>query len=129
MIGGPAELYLRVRQFSRYLLTGGAAAVIDVGGFALLNSSGMGVAEAAILSFLAALIVNYCLSARFAFARELSLQRFLLFAGFAGVGLLINVSVTLAAFAILDHAVLSKIMGVGIAFIFNFIINAFLVFR
>ncbi len=129
MSGSPAGAYLRLRQFSRYLLTGGAAAIVDVGGFALLNSSGTGVAEAAILSFLVALIVNYCLSARFAFGRDVSLGRFLLFAGFAGGGLLINVSVTLGTYAIIDNAVLSKIMGVGIAFLFNFIINAFLVFR
>jgi putative flippase GtrA len=124
-----AGVQLRARQLARYFLTGGAAAIVDLGGFVLFVSGGMAVAQAAVLSFLAALIVNYFLSSRFAFGRNVNVHTFLLFVGFASAGLLINVGVTVAAFAVLGIAPLSKAIGIGLAFLFNFAVNAFIVFR
>ncbi len=129
MSGFPPVLYVSFRQFSRYFFTGGAAAIVDIGGFALFFSGGVEVAQAAILSFLVALLVNYFLSARFAFGRKANTRSFFLFAAFAAGGLLINVGVTLIAFGILEAAIASKLIGIGVAFLFNFAMNALVVFR
>jgi putative flippase GtrA len=129
MSGNPSGSHLRIRQFARYFLTGGAAAVVDLGAFVILLSGGVGVAQAAVLSFLAALIINYFLSARFAFGRDVSARGFLVFAGFAAGGLLVNVGVTLAAFEIIAIAFVAKVIGIGVAFLFNFAMNALIVFR
>jgi putative flippase GtrA len=116
-------------QFFRYLLVGGSAAVIDLGAFMLLVDGGLAVALAAILSFGLAAIWNYTLSARLVFARQASGKHFLVFLAFASLGLAVNASTTWALFALGMPAGLAKIAGIGLAFGFNFLVNAKLVFR
>ena len=119
-----------IGQFARYFVTAGIAAVVDVGGFALLYRAGLPIAVAAVLSFGLAAIVNYLLTARLVFGSRRSSRQFALFLGFATVGLLINVGLTLifverAGF--LPEA--AKICAIGIAFFANFSMNKFIVFR
>lgn len=117
-------------KFFRYVLTAGAAAVVDVGGFVLLTGAGMALLPAAVLSFAAAAVVNYLLTSRFVFARGASARGFGLFLAGALVGLAINVGVTVLAVTELGlPAGAAKLLGVGIAFLANFAINAGIVFR
>jgi putative flippase GtrA len=119
-----------LRKFARYFVTGGLAAIVDAGGFALLIWAGVPVWLAAILSFLAAAVVNYLTTAAFVFQQPPSVRHFLLFLMTASVGLLLNVGVTLAAAHLLAcPAVLAKILGIACAFTLNFMMNVLLVFR
>lgn len=104
--------------------------MVDVGGFVLLIRAGMHLVPGAILSFTISAVVNYLLTSRFVFAHPASVRGFLLFFAAALVGLLVNVSITVLVATQSDlPAWLAKLTGVGIAFLFNFLANATLVFR
>ena len=120
---------LRVR-FGGYLLTGGSAAVVDLGVFAALHAVHLPVTAAATGSFLVAAAANYSLTSLLVFRHALTWRRWLSFLALATVGLCVNVGVTsglVAAFAI--PAVLAKVGGIGVAFIANFLMNYFVVFK
>lgn len=111
-----------------YAMTGGTAAVVDVGGFWLLSANGVATPVAATLSFLVAAVVNYQLSARLVFRHQTSARHFGRFLAAALVGLMVNVGVTtLAASAV--PPVLAKVIGIGVAFFINYLLAALLVFR
>ncbi len=113
-----------------YFFTAGAAAVVDVGGFAVLCSTAMPIAVAAVTSFCLATVVNYLLTSRWVFERAPTLQGYGLFFVAAVGGLLVNVSVTLVGSLYLGVApLLAKIVGVGAAFLVNFWLNSRIVFR
>jgi putative flippase GtrA len=57
-------------KLSPYLLTGGGAAIVDTGGFALLESVSVITPIAATVSFCFAALVNYLLTARFVFGQQ-----------------------------------------------------------
>jgi putative flippase GtrA len=114
----------------RYFFTAGMAAVVDVGGFAILSLTPIPIAISAVTSFCVATVVNYLLSSRYAFNRAPTLRGFRLFFVAAVGGLMVNVSVTLVGSLYLGIApVLAKIVGVGTAFLFNFWLNLKVVFR
>jgi putative flippase GtrA len=113
-----------------YGVTGGIAAIVDAGGFALLLRAGLGVATAGTASFCTAAIVNYVLSSRFVFAGRTSAQGFVLFFVVALIGLAVNLGVTLAGVYWLGLPPLpAKVTGIGIAFLVNFALNLRIVFR
>jgi len=113
-----------------YGVTGGIAAIVDAGGFALLLQAGLGIAAAGTASFCTAAIVNYLLSSRFVFAGRTSAQGFALFFAVALIGLAVNLGVTLAGVYWLGlPPILAKIAGIGIAFLVNFALNLRIVFR
>ena len=119
------------RQAVGYLLVGWLAAVVDIGLFHWLSARSADVLLSAIASFLVAAVVNYALSSVWVYRRQWrSLRRATMFLLFALVGLSINAGVTwwLAGnFAIFPT--LAKVGGVGIAFVANFLMNTFIVFR
>lgn len=119
------------RQAFGYLLVGGLAAIVDIGLFHWLTVRSTQVLLPAIFSFLVAAVVNYALSSVWVYRRQWrSWRRASMFLLFALIGLCINAGVTwwLAGnFAILPT--LAKVGGVGIAFVANFLMNTFIVFR
>ncbi|MFN4129499.1 MAG: GtrA family protein [Paracoccaceae bacterium] len=115
-------------KLMRYGLTGGLAAIVDLGGFAILLALGMFLPVAATLSFLTATVVNYVFSARFAFGSVISLRGYLRFLVFASLGLVTNVAVTILADAAGLPPVLAKGVGIAIAFGVNFLLNLAFVF-
>lgn len=120
------------RTFSRlvrYGMTGGSAAVVDLGLFSLLCPILLPVATAATLSFVCAAIVNYGLTTIFVFNEKFGAGRFAKFLAFAVVGLVFNVCVTvLVASATPAPLPLAKAVGIGTAFLFNFWLNSAFVF-
>ena len=116
-------------QLSRYVLTGGSAAVIDLGGFTMLIALRFPVAAAATCSFTLAALTNYVLTSRFVYGRALSIRRLVGFTAFALMGMMVNVGVTVAV-AVLTGApaVASKLVGIGTAFLLNFWVNSAFVF-
>jgi putative flippase GtrA len=128
---GHGRLRTLARQGLGYLVTGGAAAIVDIGGFHLLAPVMGGVLLPAVLSFLVAAVVNYSLSSVWVFRRQWrSIRRVALFLLFASVGLAINAGATWVLASTLPiHATFAKIGGVAIAFVANFLMNAFFVFR
>jgi putative flippase GtrA len=117
-------------KFSRYFLTGGAAAIVDAGGFAMLHSLGVSTPPAAVASFALAAVVNFLLTARFVFGQRPTGRGFTLFLLAALIGLTVNVSVTIAGVELLDlPPVVAKIVGIGTAFSLNFLLNLLVVFR
>lgn len=122
---GPAWL----RKFGRYLATGGFAAAVDLGAFSVLITFGdVPLATAAVLSFLVATVVNYLLSARFAFGAATSLRGYLRFLAAASLGLAINVGTTVVAGRLGAVPPLAKLLGIAVAFVINFALNLTLVF-
>ena len=114
----------------RYGVTGGIAAIVDAGGFALLLGAGLAVWVAGTLSFCIAALVNYGLSSRFVFARNATAQGFALFFVAALIGLSVNLGVTLAGVYLAGLApIVAKIVGIGTAFLVNFALNLLVVFR
>ncbi len=114
----------------RYFCTAGVAAVVDVGGFVLLSAFGAAIAPAAVLSFVAAAVVNYLLTSRLVFGHAAAVRGFALFLGAALIGLAVNVTTTVLAAEELGLPGWSaKILGVGVAFFVNFGLNAGIVFR
>jgi len=119
-----------ISKFVRYIGTGGAAAIFDVSGFHVLLNAGLPIAIAASLSWLIAAFVNYHLTSRFVFDQAASRGRLLQFLVGAAAGLSINVSVTLICATMISITpMLSKVIGIGTAFIVNFFINLLWVFR
>lgn len=117
-------------QAARYVVTGGTAAIVDSVGFWILTELEIGVALAAILSFAVAAVVNYAFTARFVFAQRPTPRQFLGFFAMALIGLAVNVSITMAlALQLGVPPVLSKIVGIGVAFFVNFSLNVWIVFR
>lgn len=121
---------INLPQFGRYIIAGGLAACVDLGGFVLLIGAGMAVLPAAMLSFVAAMAVNFALSSRFVFGAGPSWRRLAGFVAFASLGLCLNTAITLGAVTVLGLAPwLAKTCGIGGAFLFNYAVNARLVFR
>lgn len=119
-----------LRKFSGYFLTGGTAAVVDAGGFALLHGFGVSVPVAAVLSFLVAAVVNYLLTTKFVFGQAATSRQFALFIAMAAVGLVINAGLTVAAASLLAvPAPLAKVLAIGLTFCVNFCLNYFVVFK
>lgn len=119
------------RQALGYLLVGGLAAVVDIGLFHLLVSRAEGVLLPAAASFAVAAMVNYSLSSVWVYRRQWrSLRRAATFLLFALVGLCINAGATWwLVHSLPVPATLAKVGGVGIAFVVNFLMNTFIVFR
>lgn len=118
-----------LRKFAGYLVTGGTAAVVDLGGFVVLDRLGMPIMPAAALSFLVAAGVNFLLSVHFVFRATARWSLFGMFLLMATVGFLLNVSITSLGVQVLSlDPALAKLNGIGIAFGFNFAMNALLVF-
>ncbi|MET3130637.1 putative flippase GtrA [Oxalobacteraceae bacterium GrIS 1.11] len=117
-------------KFLRYFLTGGLAAIVDAGGFALLYQLKVHTLAAAIASFSIAAMVNFSLTSKFVFRQRATATLFSLFLMAALGGLAVNVCVTLftATFFQLDPR-LAKVIGIGTAFFVNFMLNLHVVFR
>lgn len=115
-------------RFLRYLVIGGSAAVIDLGGFVLLMQTDLRTPVAAAASFAVAAVWNFTLSSVVVFRLGSTWRRFGLFMAFALVGLVLNTGATTLA-AVWLPEVLAKITGIGLAFGANFWMNNSLVFR
>ena len=117
-------------QFARYLVTGGVAALVDLLGFLVLLGAGLPLVPAAALSFTAAILLNFALSSYVVFAVPMTRHRFVAYIGFAMAGLVINTTVTALAAGVVGLIPwAAKILGIGTAFVFNFLVNALIVFR
>lgn len=116
----------------RYGLTGGVAAIVDLGGFYMLLRLHVPIpmAISAMLSWLAAAITNYNLTSRFVFNQTTSAGRGMFFVLVAALGLAVNVSITLFCASMFGmNPTLSKAIGIAVAFFFNFLLNVLIVFR
>jgi len=119
-----------LQKLIRYFFTAGTAALVDVGGFAVLCLTSIPIAVSATSSFCAATVVNYLLTSRYVFNQAPVLRGFGLFFVAAVGGLVVNVSITLVGSLYLGIApVLAKTLGVGSAFLVNFWLNLRIVFR
>jgi putative flippase GtrA len=119
-----------LRKLFLYFFTAGTAAVVDVGGFALLCLTPVPIAASAASSFCVAAVVNYMLTSCYVFNQTPTARGFGLFFVTAVGGLSVNVSVTLIGsmfFGVVP--VLAKVLGVGTAFLLNFWLNLRIVFR
>jgi len=117
-------------KFKRYFVTAGLAAIVDAGGFALLILAKMDPAPAAATSFCVGTVVNFQLTSRLVFHKSPTGRRYALFLFAALIGLIVNVGATLAGMAFLGlPPVVSKIAGIGTAFLLNFALNVGVVFR
>jgi putative flippase GtrA len=118
------------RLFFGYVLTGGSAAVFDLGGFAVFHRLGAPIAIAASASFLIAALENFVLTSLYVYREPLALRRFGAFLLVATGGFLVNVGVTVATASVTGAPpVIAKLCGIGTAFGVNFVLNTVLVFN
>jgi putative flippase GtrA len=118
------------RKLRRYLFTGGAAAVADIGGFTLLSFARMPVVPAATCSFCVAVVVNFLLTSRWVFRAATAWRSFPVFLMAASFGLLLNVALTSLGVSYLELPwTIAKTIAVGATFVINFWINDHIVFR
>lgn len=115
-------------RFMRYLLVGGSAALVDLGGFVLLREGDFSTPAAAAVSFAFAAVYNFTLSSAVVFRLGSTWRRFMLFMAFALLGLVVNTGVTTLA-AVWLPGTLAKIAGIGVAFGVNFWMNNSFVFQ
>ena len=124
------EIKHRFYQLVRYGMTGGTAAVVDLGAFSALCPAVLPVALAATVSFVLSAAVNYGLSSVFVFNSAIGARKFSKFLAVAAVGLVFNVTVTVA---VVDLASvpppLAKMTGTASAFLLNYLLNIAVVFR
>jgi putative flippase GtrA len=114
----------------RYAVTGGSAAVIDLGTFALLYPAGLPLPVAATASFMLAAVENYLFTSYFVYKQPLSIRRFGAFLLTASIGLAVNVGMTSVVATFCGFPpLIAKITGIGVAFLLNFSLNTLIVFR
>jgi putative flippase GtrA len=113
----------------RYGATGGAAAVVDLGGFALLMALQVPLLLSGTLSFAMAVLVNFFLSSYFVFRMPVTFRRLLAFALGASVGLVVNMGITVAMSAWGMAPTLAKAIGIWTAFLVNYTVNVVFVYR
>jgi putative flippase GtrA len=119
-----------ISKLLRYIVTGGIAAVVDLGCFDLLIKGGLSIAPASVVSFCAAALVNYRLTSQFVFSHDATIHGFALFLLAALTGLSVNVGVTLAGVSFFGlPPLIAKLVGIGAAFLVNFGLNVRVVFR
>ncbi len=114
-------------RLSRYLVVGGLAAIVDLGGFILLSKFGVGILVAATGSFGLAMILNFLVSAAFVFRTAPSLRRFGKFLASQMAGLTVN-AVTTVLMSLFVSPILAKVIGIGAAFLVNFTLSNTIVF-
>jgi putative flippase GtrA len=96
----------------------------------LLVNVKLSIVVAGCLSFCIAALVNYSLTSRFVFDREMTLRGFASFMAAALIGLTVNIGVTsMGVFTAGLPRLAAKLMGIAIAFIVNFLINLRIVFH
>ena len=123
-------MYETFLKFVRYLITGGLAAIVDLLGFGVLRHYGINLAISAMSSFGIAALVNYQLTSVFVFQKKPSINRFYIFLSFALIGLAINAGVTVFLVKYFNIVpLLSKLLGIGAAFLINFFLNLLVVFK
>lgn len=115
-----------------YAAVGGAAALAEWAAFyAALQLGGVHYLAAATIGFAVATLVNYWLSARYAFIRkDISAGVELAKVYFVSlIALILNLGVTIVLIELLDtHAMAAKIAGTGCGFMANFAGRQFWVF-
>lgn len=120
---------ISIGNFTKYFVSGGIAAIVEILSFKLLMHFS-NVMTSGLISFLIALIVNYVISSNYVFRKEISILYFVRFSAGAWVGFLINMSALYVFSVELGiFPIYSKILAIGMAFVFNFLINAIFVFR
>jgi len=120
---------LSYKRFFGYGMTGGLAAVVDLGLFLVFEGLGMVVPLAATASFLVAAVVNFATSSLLVFKTPVTVRRFLRFLSVASLGFAINVGITWILYELWGEAALAKAIGIGTAFVFNYFAHSLLVFR
>lgn len=113
----------------RYAATGGTAAIVDLGGLALLHGMGLSLAVAGTASFMFAVLVNFSLSSRYVFKVSVDPRRLPVFAAGAVLGLTVNMGVTLFIAAIGAVPLAAKAAGIATAFLLNYGLNVLIVYR
>jgi len=117
-------------RFLRYFMTGGIAAIVDIGGFGLLTYINVQTLVAAMVSFIIAAIVNYQLSSRYVFDHKPTQKHFYQFLLIAVIGLCINVTITMVLMRSVEgFPMLAKVVAIAITFMINFLLNNFIVFK
>lgn len=126
------ELRHRFMEAGRYLVTGGAAYVLDTGLYALMLSLGAHYLTAATVGFLAGLTLAYALSVRWVFdARRLVHKgaEFLLFFLTGVFGLLLTAAIL---WGLIEHAhlhpLVAKACAAAVVLVSNFTLRKKLIF-
>lgn len=123
-----------LQQFSRYVIVGGLAFMIDFGSlYSLTEFAGFHYLISATVAFLLGLLTNYCLCRLWVFDRrtmESAPLEFLIFAVIGIVGLGLNEAIMWFVGEVIQlHYLIGKVISAGIVLIWNFGARKFILFR
>ena len=123
-----------LHQFTRYLVAGGLAFVVDFGSLYLLTEfAGLHYLISAAVAFLFGLVTNYCLSRLWVFDRRTiknSAMEFVVFTVIGVVGLGLNeVIIWFVTEEIHLHYMLAKAVSGGVVLVWNFTVRKTILFR
>lgn len=120
------------KQFCRYLLVGGTAAVTEWVTFFLCSKARLFYGLSTIIAFLIATLVNFLFGRKLAFAKQKNstFKEVVLVYSVSLVGLIINLSLMFLFVTVLStNELFSKILATGIVFFWNFFARKFLIYR
>jgi putative flippase GtrA len=123
-----------VKQFTRYLIVGGAAFVVDFGSLYLLTEfAGFHYLKAAALAFVFGLVTNYCLCRLWVFDRRTVSSTAVEFTVFAVIGLLgLGLNEAILWFVTVKmhlHYLIAKCASASLVLVWNFGARKTILFR
>lgn len=117
------------REFMLYIVTGGSAALVDLGVFLLLGKFGLSVLPATLGSYMVAALWNHQLASRVVFRVPPTFKNFVAFVVAQSVGIATNTLITWGGAELGYDKALAKIAGIAVAFLINFTLAKKLVFK
>jgi putative flippase GtrA len=112
-----------------YLAGGVLSALTDIGLMQLLISAGMGVYVATSLGFFGGLLFNYAFHARVTFKSAPGLQSFVRYLCVVAVNYLLTLAFVAVSLALLDNALVGKILSLPVIAAIGFLLSKRWIYR
>lgn len=116
-------------QFGVFVLGGGLSAAVDIGLLQLLISQGAAVPVATTIGFLAGLCVNYAFHAKVTFKNVTSAATLRRFLCVVLVNYLLTLGLVTASVALVDSALVGKIVSLPLVAVNGFFLSKYWIFK
>lgn len=125
-----ARIFRHLPQFSLYVLSGGTAAIVDFGGYALLLHLGVWYVTASVISGTFGFATTFLMNKYIAFRKRSAMLRH--FVRFCIVDALNILAITIILFGLVDglgmEKQIAKLLAMGTVVLWNFLLYKFFVY-